>query len=217
MESKPDTIKVTAFHREEISATHADLHVTVKGSSVVSGDAALKKAKEVNQLVEALTSLGVKEDAVKLQGVNVETSSGVLVKSSSASYRLKIRCEKLDQFAEMLDVIASQKNVSLDRVEWKYDDDAARARGLNLAIENAKRKAQVIADSFGVKLLGVYDFIENTADQEAPIRQAFFPQTAARSRGAVALMAEQPSLGMDIQHSKTIQVNVEVWYRVSAF
>ena len=69
-----------------------DLHVTVKGSSVVSGDAALKKAKEVNQLVEALISLGVKEDAVKLQGVNIETSSGVLVKSSSASYRLRIRC-----------------------------------------------------------------------------------------------------------------------------
>ena len=39
MESKPDTIKVSASHKEEISASHADLHVTVKGSSVVSGDA----------------------------------------------------------------------------------------------------------------------------------------------------------------------------------
>jgi len=216
MESKPDTIKVTAFHREEVSATHADLHVTVKGSSVVSGDAALKKAKEVNQLVEALISLGVKEDAVKLQGVHIETSSGVLVKSSSASYRLKIRCEKLDQFSEMLDVIASQKNVSLDRVEWKYDDDTARELGLNLAIENAKRKAQVIADSFGVKLLGVRDFTENVTDQEAPAWQAFLPQPAARSLGAGAMMAEPP-LGMDIQHNKTIHVNVEVWYRISAF
>jgi uncharacterized protein YggE len=217
MEFKPDTIKVTVFHREEVSATHADLHVTVKGSSVVSGDTALKKAKEVNQLVEALTSLGVKEEAVKLQGVHVETSSGVLVKSSSASYRLKIRCEKLEQFAEMLDAIASQKNASLDRVEWKYDDDAAHERGLNLAIENAKRKAQVIADSFGVKLLGVRDFVETVTDQEAPIWQALLPQPAARSRGAGMLMTEQPSLGMDIQHNKTMQVNVEVWYRVSEF
>lgn len=217
MESKPDTIKVIAFHREEISATHADLHVTVKGSSVVSGDAALKKAKEVNQLVEALTSLGVNEEAVKLQGVHVETSSGVLVKSSSASYRLKIRCEKLEQFAEMLDAIASQKNASLDRVEWKYDDDAARERGLNLAIENAKRKAQVIADSFGVKLLGVRDFVETVTDQEAPIWQALLPQPAARSRGAGIMAVDPPSLGMDIQHNKTIQVNVEVWYRISEF
>jgi hypothetical protein len=28
-------------------------------------------------------------------------------------------------------------------------------------------------------------------------------------------VAEQPSLNMEIQHSKTIQVNVEIWYRVS--
>jgi uncharacterized protein YggE len=217
MESKPDTIKVTAFHREEVFATHADLHVTVKGSSVVSGDAALEKAKEVNQLVEALVNLGVEEDAVKLQGVHVETSSGVLVKSSSASYRLKIYCEKLDQFAEMLDVITSQKNASLDRVEWRYDDDAARERGLNLAIESAKQKAQSIADSFGVKLLGVRDFVETIADQESPIWQNFLPQAAPKTRSMGTLTAEQPSLGMDIQHSKTIHVNVEVWYRISAF
>jgi hypothetical protein len=34
---------------------------------------------------------------------------------------------------------------------------------------------------------------------------------------ARAAMAEQPSLNMDIQHSKTIQVNVDIWYRVSDF
>jgi hypothetical protein len=65
-------------------------------------------------------------------------------------------------------------------------------------------------------LLGVYDFVENVTDQEAPIWQNFLPQTAAKTRGAGMLMVE-PSLGMDIQHSKTIHVNVEVWYRVSAF
>ncbi len=213
MESKPDTIKVSASHREEISATHADLHVTVKGSSVVSGDAAMKKAKEVNQLVEALSNLGVKEDAVKLQGVQIETSSGVLLKSSSAIYRLKIRCEKLDQFAEMLDVISSQKNASLERVEWKYNEDAAHESGLNVAIEKAKVKAEKVAAALGVKLLGVYDFIENTYDEEAPMM--FKPQAMMRSQSAAP--ASEPSLDMDIQHSKTINVNVEVWYRVSAF
>jgi uncharacterized protein YggE len=212
MESKPDTIKVSANYREEIFATHADLHVTVKGSSVVSGDAAMKKAKEVNQLVEALVNLGVKEDAVKLQGVNIETSSGVLLKSSSAAYRLKIRCEKLDQFAEMLDAISSQKNASLDRVEWKYNEDAAHENGLNAAIEKAKRKADKVAVSLGVKLLGVYDFIENNYDEEAP---RMFAAQAKSLRSPAP--ASEPSLDMDIQHSKTINVNVEVWYRVSAF
>lgn len=211
METKPDTIKISTSYKEEISATHADLHVTVKGSSLVSGNEALKKAKEVNQLLEALTNFGVKEEALKLQGVHLETESGVLLKSSSAVYRLKIRCAELSQLAGMLDVIASQKNAALERIEWRYNEDEARERGLNSALEKAKTKAEKVAASLGVKLLGVYDLIENSYDEEA--RPVFPPQ----ARMMKAVSADAPSLSMDIQHDKTIHVNVEIWYRVSAF
>ncbi len=216
MESKPDTIKISAAHKEEISANHADLHVTVKGSSIVSGEEALKKAKEVNQLVEALTSFGVKNEAVLLQGVRVENVSGALLKSSSAVYRLKIHCDDLNMFAGILDIIASQKNASLERLEWKYDEDGARERVLKAVIEKAKAKAERVAASLGVKLLGVYDFIENTFDEETP--SMFQPQMMA-TRGAklTAAAMPEPSLGMDIQHSKTVHVNVDIWYRVSEF
>jgi uncharacterized protein YggE len=210
METKPDTIKISISHKEEIFATHADLHVTVRGASLVSGAEAMKKAKEVNGLVEALTNFGVKEDAITLQGVHIETASGTLLKSSSAVYRLKIRCDDLGQFAGILDVIASQKNASLDRVIWKYKEDEARERALSLVIEKAKDKAGKVAASLGVKLLGVYDFIENMYGEE---RQMPYPPMAAMRSPAAA----EPSLRMDVQHSMTIQVSVDVWYRVSAF
>ncbi len=213
MESKPDTIKISTNHKEEILATHADLHVTVKGSSIVSGNEAMKKAKEVNSLVEAVTSFGVKSEAVTLQGVHIETASGTLLKSSSATYRLKIRCADLNQLAGLLDVISSQKNATLEKIEWKYNEDEARERGLNIALENAKAKAQKIAASLNVKLLGVYDFIENTYDEEAPAM--FQPQAMMMKRGGAS--ADEPNLGMDIQHNKTIHVNLEIWYRISAF
>jgi len=213
METKPDTIKVSANHREEIFASYANLFVTVKGSSVVSGNEAMKKAKEVNLLVEALTRFGLSPDAVQLQGVRIETASGVLLKSSSAIYRLKIRCEKLDQLADLLDITASQKNATLERIEWKYPEESAQERGLESAIAIGKAKAEKIAAAMGVKLLGVYDFIENAYDEEMPV--PFQAQTMMmKSRAEVA---DEPSLGMDIQHSKTIHVNLEIWYRVSAF
>ena len=215
MSSKPDTIKISATQREEISASHADLFVTVKGSSVVSGDQALKKAKEVSQLVEALTSFGLSPEAVHLQGVHIETASGVLLKSSSATYRLKIKCEKLEQLAELLDIIASQKNATLERIDWKYPEDAARERGLEAALAKAKSKADKVAISLGVKLLGVYDFIENIYDEEMPYQQ--FAERGAMQMKARGAAAPEPSLGMDIQHSKTINIGVEIWYRVSAF
>ncbi len=214
MESKPDTIKVSTIYKEEIPATHADLHVTVKGSSLVSGREAMKKAKEVNQLVEALTSFGLKSEAITLQGVHIEAASGALLKSSSAIYRLKIHCEKLDQLAEMLDMIASQKNATLERIEWKYNEDEARERGLNIVLEKAKSKAEKIAASLNVKLLGVYDLIENTYDEEAP---AMFQSQAMMMKSRTPASVSEPNLGMDIQHDKTIHVNVEIWYRVSAF
>lgn len=215
MASKPDTIKISASQREEISANRADLSVTVRGSSVVSGDQALKKAKEVNQLVEALTSFGLSPEAVHLQGVHIETASGVLLKSSSATYRLKIKCEKLEQLAELLDIIASQKNATLERIDWKYPEEAARERGLETALAKAKSKADKVAISLGVKLLGVYDFIENIYDEEMPYQQ--FAERGAMQMKARGAAAPEPSLGMDIQHSKTINIGVDIWYRVSAF
>lgn len=214
MDTKPDTIKVASSHKEEISANRADLFVTVRGSSLVSGDAAMKKAKEVNQLVEALTSLGLSPESIHLQGVHIETSTGTLLKASSATYRLRIQCEKLDQLPELLDIISSQKNALLERIEWKYPEEAARERGMETALAKAKVKAAKVASSLGVKLLGVYDFIENIYDEEKP-----YPAFAAQAMPmrAAAKGAPEPSLGMEIQHSKTIHLSVEIWYRVSSF
>jgi uncharacterized protein YggE len=134
MDTKPDTIKVSAFHKEEIFASHANLYVTVKGSSIVSGNEALKKAREVSQLVEALTRFGLSPESIQVQGVHIETASGTLLKSSSAIYRLKVRIEKLEQLAGLLDILAEQKNTTLERIEWRYPEEAAREQGLESAI-----------------------------------------------------------------------------------
>ena len=213
MDTKPDTIKVSAFHREEIFASHANLYVTVKGSSLVSGNEAMKKAREVSQLVEALTNFGLSPDAIHLQGVRLESSSGTLLKSSSAVYHLKVKIEKVDQLAGLLDILAEQKNTSLDRIEWKYPEEEARESGLEAAIAKGKSKAEKVAVAMGVKLLGVYDFMENTFDEERPPMPF---QAKAMEMRTMRAMADEPSLDMEVQHSKTIHVNVDIWYRVSS-
>ena len=215
MESKPDTIKVSASQREDISASRADLFVTVRGSSLVSGDQAMKKAKEVSQLVEALTSFGLSQDSIHLQGVHIETATGTLLKSSSATYRLRVRLDKLDQLADILDIIGGQKNAALERIVWKYNEDEARERALLAALEKARSKADKVAKSLGVKILGVYDLIENQFDEEMPYQP--FAAQAAMPKRALGIAPSEPSLGMDIQHSKTVQVNLDIWYRVSSF
>ena len=127
--------------------------------------------------------------------------------------RLRVRCEELSQIAELLDIITSQKNAALERIDWKYPEEEARERGLDSALAKAKSKADKVAATLGVKLLGIYDLIENSFDEEAPTM--FQPQAMMMKRGGAP--AAEPSLGMDVQHSKMIHVNVEIWYRVSAF
>src|SRR4030095_2068165 len=199
MESKPDTIKVSAFSREEIFASYANLYVTVKGSSIISGNEAMKKAREVSQLVEALTRYGLSPEAIQLQGVRIESASGAVLKSSSAVYRLKIKTEKVDQLTELLDIIAEQKNATLERIEWKYPEDEARAEGLEAALAKGKEKAGKIASSLGVKLLGIYDFVENSFDEERPPMPFQAKAMEMRSLGAIA---DQPSLNLDIEKRK---------------
>ena len=214
MNSKPDTIKVSASHREEIFASHANLYVTVRGSSIFSGNEAMKKAREVSQLVEALTRYGLSPDAIQLQGVHIGAASGTVLKSSNAVYRLKVKTEKVEQIPSLLDVIAEQKNATLERIEWKYPEEEAGARGLETALAKAREKAGKIASSPGVRLLGVYDFMENSFDEERPPMPFQAMEVSLKARSAVA---DQPSLNMDVQHSKTMHVTVEIWYRVSEF
>ena len=215
METKPDTIRVSTSQREEIQATHADLFVSVKGSSLVSGDAALKKAREVSLLVDELTRAGLPVEAIHLQSVHTETSSGALLRSSSATYRLRIRCEKLEMFADLLGVISAQKNSNFERVEWKYPDEEVRAAALEKAIQKAGEKARKIATALGVRLLGIYTLNENILDQEVFAPQPVFAaQSAPRAMGIVSQPAD---MGMNIQHSKTVDVRVDIEYRISGF
>lgn len=212
MESKPDTIRISASHKEEILSSHADLFVTVRGSSVVSGSQAMKKAREVSQLVEELGRAGISPEKIHLQGVHIETASGGLIKSSSAVYRLRVRCDDLEKIPALLDILGSQKNAILEHIEWKYPEDEARQRVLEAALAKAKVKAEKVAAALGVRLLAVYDFNENNFDEE--------PRAAYRVQPMMMkaeMAAGEPSLDMDIQHGKTIQVNVEIWYRVSEF
>jgi uncharacterized protein YggE len=214
MESKPDTIRISVDSREEVQAAHADLFVNVKGSSLVSGNEALKKAKEVSQLVEALISFGLSPEAIQLRGVHAEASSGVILKSSSATYELKIRCDDLDQFADLLAIVTSQKNTTMEYIEWKYDEETVYEQALERAMAKAKIKAQKIASQLGVFLLGIYEFKESGIGMGPERMEAGSAQSLrARATG----FAASPELNINVYHRKEFIVNVDIEYRVSEF
>lgn len=214
---KPDTITVAVAHREEIKADKVDIHVTVKGSSLFTGNAALKKAKEVSQLISALGEVGVKELAVQLQSVHAESSSGILGRSTSATYQIRVRCSELEALADILGVVTVQKNAKLDFLSWRYPDEKqARIQWLRACVAEANEKAAEVASVLGVKLLGVHSLSEKWTDSEQSER-AYLSEVTASGVKFVKALAKTVDLGFPLSHSKGVELQTEAQFRVSGF
>jgi len=212
MADHPDIIEVSATRRVEIEADRAHLHVSIHGSSLVTGQAALNKAREVAQLVADLKAFGIEEASIKLQGVHAETQSGMLGKSSSATYDLKIADVEIAKVADVLGVVTGQKNNVLRLLEWRYaDDEDARDRLLQAAIERAQQKAQRVAQALSVRVLGVYELSEAWNDE--PVRHSANDSMIAG--GPMRARMSSEDLGLAVSHSKTLQVEVHIKLRVS--
>lgn len=208
-----DLITVEVIREEELSADRADLFLTIQGFSLVTGNQALKRAKEVAQLVGALTQLGLPEPDIHLEGVSVEMTNGI-VKTSQATYHLRIRCGRLEMLGDILGVVAAQKNIILKEIVWGYGDDKdARDQWLEECAVRAHEKAKRIASGLGVKLTGVHRFSERRTDYEAPGMdnlRAGAPAQMQRRRA-------EYDLGLEVSHKKRVTLTVQAEYRVSGY
>lgn len=216
MDHTPDVLVISAKHEEDVAADRAVLFVTVQGTSLVTGRAALSKAREVKSLVDALAGAGVAEGDIGLEGVNAHVTSGLLGKSSSASYRLRVQVTELDALPEVLGAITSAKNAQLDRLVWRYPESAEQqAHWLALCIAHANTKAAAAAAALGVRLVGVHRLTEQLlGDADSGV----FPASqVAYTAPALAMRSATPDMGFDLSHHKRGGMAVCVEYRVEGF
>lgn len=212
----PDTITISSVRSDDISASQVDLHLSVKGSSLFTGNAALQKAKEVAQLVANLDPAGIKAEDISLAGIHVESSGGLLGRSTAASYRLKLHCRHLEALADVLGVISDQKNVSLDCMVWIYPEEGqTRAEWLDRSLRQARQKAAHIADALGVRILGVHDLTEQWTDEEAATR--VHRPASADLTFALGARSRAVDLGFTLTHSKRLALEVTIRFRVGDY
>lgn len=215
---QPDMITVEAIHEVEVEAVAADLHVVIKATSLFTGSAALSNAREVSQLVNELKSFGLKDADIRLEGVHAAVSSGVMGKSSSANYSLKIRCASLDSLSDLLGIITSQKNTILKWIEWDYGDvKQIEINCLLECIEITKKKAKVIADSLGVTMIGIHRFRSHRICSWATEIRSPGQALQAYERDIKMLASRVSDLGMSVSHISPFTTIVSIEYRISEF
>ncbi|MDB6109985.1 MAG: hypothetical protein JWR69_1735 [Pedosphaera sp.] len=214
---KPDTITVVVSRREEVRAHRADIYFSAKGSILITADAALKKTKEVAQVLHQLAAIGVAEEHIILRGVQGERNTPIIGSANTASYLLRVHCPDLEKLPELLGTLTVQRNVVLDQLVWHFPDDAAaQARWLGACLAESREKAQQIAAAMGVKLLGVHSLVEKWTDPADEQKRFLFSAARAASTGKTA-NERLPELHFPLITTKQVEVRVEVDFRVSAY
>ena len=220
-------ISVSAFRRGDIAADRAVLGIVIEGASLVTGQSALHKAREVRTLAEALKAFGLLENAIELEGVAASTSSGTFNKSSSARYTLRVKVGDLEALPDVIGIITSQKNTSVRPVEWGFPDDGEwRNEWLDSCLQNANTRAERVASGLRVPLLGVHRFVEAWSDAVPPPRiVAPAPadsgdlgdfESREMLRAPRARMGGE-DLGLSISHTKKVSLSIAVQYVVGRF
>ncbi len=206
----PDCIILSEVLRMEVSAIGADLYITVRGSSLFTGQSALTKAKEVAQLVEAIVGEGIAPDQIQVHNISINNESGALTKSSSAQYTLKIRT-KLEQLPDLLSIAATAKNASLQSINWRYDEDEERElQWLEAGLAQAKLRAERIARGLGVKIIG----IKECRLTKSPIPDLAPPGMAPMMMGARRRVQDNVDLGMPIAQTTEKFVHIDLQFRI---
>jgi hypothetical protein len=224
-EYSPGIIRIQENDYEEVPAKDVTIYLTIRGSSLFTGNAALSKAREVNQLVSELKAKGIEEEDIQLLGVQADVSTGILGRNSSATYHLKVFCPELDMLPDVLGIITSQKNTNITLLEWGYGDlREIEERILDCCLERAQHKGQRIARILGVQILGISECTDGRASQEANVFQGqpdlskmrfAFDYEESEAKFSRARHMTKEDLGLQVSHSRRVFAGITITYRVS--
>lgn len=197
-------LRVTIEDHAEITATAARLHVTVSGVTRLAGNAALRRAAEVRDLVSALATVGLGEDAVEVTGVRLSTSTRGPARSQRVVILLTIRTDP-DELPAVLGVLAEQPNLSLGELVWVFDSFEASIPLAAEAMRKARRKADAIAAAADLRVTGVHTASDSWSMPEPRVALA-----AADAPEAAMLRAAPPTLDLGVDFTATQRLYVHL-------
>lgn len=204
-------LSVNVDHLVRISAKSARVHTRVRGSSIASTGTAARKAAEVREMIGALGSRGIAEDAVEVTGIRLSTSDGRILRSQSVEIGLVINAAP-EQLPDVLGVLADLPGAALEHLEWVYDEFEASIAAAADAMTKARRKADAIAGAAGLEITG----IANVSDSwSMPQPQAEFADSgmvyASRAVGGPPV-----DLGLELNSTTELSTHVSVDFTLSS-
>lgn len=207
------TLQVSTQLTVNLAAHLAAFHLELPGSTLLVGDAALKKAAEIRKLAGELAEVGLASDKIFLTSVRGVQESGLLGnKSTSAVYSLRIEVGDLSLLGAVLGVLNAQKNGN-HRIEWRYaDSDREMLPHLAQACAIVKNKAETMAAAMGETLDGIHSLSESV--DSGPHHQPVQRSLHGPAPTGVASKFAAVDFGFQMANEKPVVLNVHAQYRL---
>lgn len=160
----------------------SDLAIVTVGVQETSKDV-LEAQSTVNEKIaaikQALLDAGVEESSVNTDSINIYANydysdNTEVIVGYTARNSLSVRTTDMDNVGSLIDAAFAAGANTLDNVQFTVQDDTqAREQALTMAVEDARRKADVLASAAGLQVasiesiseggVSVYDSMRNYA------------------------------------------------------
>jgi len=156
------TIVVQGVGSVKVKSNRAGICLGVRETDRELSAAQSRVNEKIAAIVDALKGMGLAEEAITTNGIgiypNYNYDENETISGYTASNTLYVSVADVDNTGAYIDAAFAAGANSLDYVEFSaVETDEAAAKALQLAVDSAREKAQVLADAAGVKLGGILE------------------------------------------------------------
>ena len=168
------TIAVTGWGRASAKPNQAKLSLGVMSQETTATEALAKNSESMNNVIEALKASGIPEEDIETSGFSIYprySSYGETLIGFEVNHMLKITTTKLDGVGEIIDRAVEAGANRVQMVYFTFTEDKLnelRELARQGAVEDAKVRAETIADSLEIKIIGVAGATEETGYYPSP-------------------------------------------------
>ena len=192
----------------------SDLAVVTVGVREASTDVLVAQStvnEKIAAIKQSLLNAGAKESEINTDSINIYANydysdNTEVIVGYTANNTLSVRTTDIDNVGALIDAAFAAGANTLDNVQFTVQDDSeAREQALTEAVEDARRKAEVLAAAAGLQIASIESIAESGVYTYDSMRNyAMMDEATTESGGAgtlvqAALVSVDASVSMEFE------------------
>ena len=194
----------------------SDLAIVTVGVQETSKDV-LEAQSTVNEKIaaikQALLDTGVEESEINTDSINIYANydysdNTEVIVGYTARNSLSVRTTDMDNVGSLIDAAFAAGANTLDNVQFTVQDDTqAREQALTMAVEDARRKADVLASAAGLQVASIESISEGGVSVYDSMRNyAADTVMAAKESGGAGTLVQAALVSVDAMVSMEFEL-----------